>query len=252
MRIARTADDIAGAQRLRYRVFVEEMGASASPDDSAARLERDKFDPFFDHLVLVDETSPIEDPLDRVVGAYRLMRGAAAEAGIGFYSADEYDLSKLVAYQGEVLELGRSCVAKEHRNGLAMHQLWAGLGEYVITRNIAVLFGVASFHGTDLAPLGQPLSYLHYNHMAPEPLRVRTVPGAFTPMNVLPEASVDKRQALRDMPPLIKSYLRLGGTVGEGAFVDHLFNTVDVCLIMDTTQMQAKYRETYSRGGVLE
>ena len=94
VRLAESDEDIAAAQRLRYKVFVEEMGAQASPEEHAARLERDEFDPYFEHLLLIDKQA-IGDPLDKVCGVYRLMRGSAARAGIGFYGASEYDLEKL-------------------------------------------------------------------------------------------------------------------------------------------------------------
>ena len=128
-----------------------------------------------------------------------------------------------------------------------MHLLWSALGGYVQERGITVLFGVASFPGADPDRVAEPLSYLHHHHLAPEDLRVRTLPAHFVPMDRLPADAVDRTRAMRDTPALIKAYLRLGGVVGEGAYVDRDFNTVDVCLIMDTTRMVAKYRTTYTR-----
>jgi putative hemolysin len=247
VRLAESEDDVAAAQRLRYRVFVEEMGAEASAEERAVRREWDEFDPFFDHLLLIDEQVVCEDPLDRVAGVYRLMTGSMARRGIGFYGASEYDLAKLVGYPRETLELGRSCVGAEHRGGAGMHLLWTGLGEYVAERNVEIMFGVASFHGADPAPLAQPLSYLHHNHLAPEDLRVRTQPEHFVPMDILPPEQVNRVEAMRLTPALIKAYLRLGGFVGEGAYVDRDFNTVDVCLLMDTARMVQRYRDFYSR-----
>lgn len=247
VRVASTDDEIRAAQRLRYKVFVEEMGATPSDADRRDRLERDKFDAYFDHLILVDEARKTSDPLDQVVGVYRVMRGSVARSGIGFYGAGEYDLSILLERDHEVLELGRSCVHPDYRSGMAMHLLWSGLGKYVIKHDIEVLFGVASFHSADVSPLAEPLSYLHHTHLAPEELRVRAVDAHFTAMDILPEDQVDKRAALLAIPPLIKAYLRLGGYVGEGAFIDHDFNTVDVCLLMDTGKMQSKYRDMYTR-----
>ena len=247
VRLAESEQDVAAAQRLRYKVFVEEMGATATAEERAARCESDAFDPFFDHMLLIDNEATSPDPLDRVVGVYRLMTGAMARRGIGFYGASEYDLAKLVHYPRETMELGRSCVDAEHRGGSGMHLLWTGLGEYVALNNVEIMFGVASFHGADPAPLAAPLSYLHYNHLAPEDLRVRAQPGHFTPMDILPPEQVSRVEAMRQIPALIKAYLRLGGFVGEGAFVDHAFNTVDVCLLMDTSRMVDRYRAFYSR-----
>ncbi len=247
VRLAEDQADVAAAQRLRYRVFVEEMGAHASPEEHEARCERDEFDPYFDHLLLIDNEAASDDPMDKVAGAYRLMTGGMARRGIGFYGASEYDLGKLVNYPRETLELGRSCVSAEHRGGAGMHLLWTGLGQYVAERNVEIMFGVASFHGADVAPLAQPLSHLHYNHLAPEDLRVRAVAEHFTAMDILPPDEVNRAEALRLIPALIKAYLRLGGFVGEGAYIDRDFNTVDVCLLMDTSRMVQRYRSFYSR-----
>lgn len=246
VKLAETEEERLGAQRLRYRVFVEEMGAAVTPDQRAARREWDAFDPFFDHLILTSE-EPVADPLDRVVGVYRLMRREAAQAGIGFYGAAEYDLSLIETSPRESLELGRSCVAAGHRGGPGMHLLWSGLAEYVLERDIEILFGTASFPGTDPAPLAEALSFLHHRHLAPPDLRVRARAGHLLAMDRLPPESVDPVRALAAIPPLIKAYLRLGGTVGEGAFVDLAFNTIDVCLVMDTARMKEQARAFYAR-----
>ncbi len=248
VRLAENEDDVAAAQRLRYRVFVEEMGAKPSPEDAALRRERDRFDPYFDHLMLIDNEAETDDPLDACVGAYRLMRGCEARKGIGFYGASEYDLSKLVNYPRETLELGRSCVHESVRGGAGMHLLWTALGQYVDEHDIEIMFGVASFHGTDVEPLAQALSFLHHTHLAPEDLRVRTLDQYFVAMDIIPPDQIDRVAAMRAIPALIKAYLRLGGYVGEGAYIDHEFNTVDVCLLMDTSRMVQRYRKFYSRG----
>ncbi|MFV0474370.1 MAG: GNAT family N-acetyltransferase [Pikeienuella sp.] len=247
VRLAESDEDVAAAQRLRYRVFVEEMGATPSEEDRKLRRERDRFDPFFDHLLLIDNEATPEDPLDGVAGVYRLLRGEVARRGCGFYGESEYDLTKIRDYPRGTVELGRSCVDLRHRGGPAMHLLWTGLGRYVAEHNIEIMFGVASFHGNDPAALAMPLSYLHYHHLAPEDLRVRTREEFFVPMDMLPPEKVVRAEALRQIPPLIKAYIRLGGRVGEGAYVDHAFNTVDVCLLMDTARMVDRYRDFYSR-----
>ncbi|MEM6678369.1 MAG: GNAT family N-acyltransferase, partial [Pseudomonadota bacterium] len=175
------------------------------------------------------------------------MRGASAEAGIGFYGDGEYDLTRLKDFPMETLELGRSCVDASHRGGSGMHLLWTGLGRYVDEHEVGILFGVASFHGNQTEPLAHALSYLHYRHLAPPELRVRALDTSFARMDMLAADEVDGKEALRQIPALIKAYLRLGGFVGEGAWVDHTFNTVDVCLIMDTARMVQRYRQFYSR-----
>lgn len=246
VKLAETEEERLGAQRLRYRVFVEEMGALASDEERAARREWDAFDPWFDHLILTTD-APVADPLDRVVGVYRLMRRDAARAGRGFYGTSEYDLGPIEASPRDSVELGRSCVAADHRGGPGMHLLWNGLAEYVLARDIEIMFGVASFPGTDPEPLAEALSFLHHRHLAPPELRVRARDEHYLPMDRMPAGAVDAPRALAAIPPLIKAYLRLGGVVGDGAFVDRDFNTIDVCVLMDTARMRAQARAFYER-----
>ncbi|MEM9811486.1 MAG: GNAT family N-acyltransferase [Pseudomonadota bacterium] len=245
VRLAASEEDVRAAQRLRYRVFVEEMGAVAAEAQHAERLECDRFDAIFEHLLLIDRT--VEDPLDRVVGAYRLLTDARARQGEGFYGATEYDLAPILAQGRRSVELGRSCVAAEHRGGVGMHLLWSGLAEFVLSRDIQILFGVASFHGTDPDRIAHALSYLHHRHLAPRDLRVRAKPPHAVRMDRMAAEEVDRRRALKEVPSLIKAYLRLGGFVGEGAYIDKDFNTIDVCLLMDTTRMVARYRDYYTK-----
>ncbi len=245
-RLAQSKEDCLAAQRLRYSVFVEELGGDGPLVDHEGRFERDEFDPVNDHLILVDTRRDAE-ALDHVVAVYRLFPGERAQAFGRFYCDSEYDLTKLRQSGRALLELGRSCVHPDYRTGSAMFLLWNGLSEYVLERGIEVMFGVASFHGTDVEALRMPLSWLHHNHLAPDPLRVRVHDGAFQPMDLLPPAALDRRAAFAAMPALIKAYLRLGGFVGEGAFVDRAFNTTDVMLLMDTAAMSAKHKGFYVR-----
>lgn len=238
VKIAETEEELIAAQALRYDVFVRELGGGGDMVDHDAGLERDRFDPYFDHMLLTDDTR------GQVVGVYRLLRGDQAQKIGQFYSEDEYDLSVLKQSGRRLLELGRSCLHAEYRGGTAMYHLWSALAQYVAEHEIEVLFGVASFHGTDPTALAQPLSLLHQRHIAPEDLRVRS--KVFQSMDLLTEDNLDRKRAMVETPALIKAYLRLGGYVGEGAFVDHEFNTTDVCLILDTARMNDRQRKIYT------
>lgn len=244
LRLARDDRDRIAAERLRYAVFVEELGGDGVLVDHDARRERDSLDPFFDHLILVDKRREAAGE-DHVVGVYRLMRAEQAEAAGGYYSDAEYDLSVLKASGKRLLELGRSCVHRDYRGGTAMLQLWNGLARYVRAHDIEILFGVASFHGTDVDAIAEPLSLLHDRHLAPEDLRVRVLPEHFQKMDRIAPELIDRTEAMRRVPALIKAYLRLGGWVGEGAYVDHAFNTIDVSLIMDTSRLSARAQAMY-------
>ncbi|WP_128254113.1 GNAT family N-acetyltransferase [Falsirhodobacter deserti] len=246
LRLAQDERDLRAAQRLRYRVFVEELGGDGELVDHDRKLEIDRFDPFFDHLILVDGRRDA-DALEDVVGVYRLLPGERAAAAGGFYSESEYDLSVLGRSGRKLLELGRSCVHADHRGGMAMMHLWNGLADYVLDRGFEVLFGPASFHGTDIEALAQPLAFLHHNHLAPGDLRVTAQPASYQRMDLIAAEDVDRKAAMQGIPALIKAYLRLGGCVGEGAWIDHAFNTTDVCLVMDTGRMSARHKNFYTR-----
>lgn len=246
VRLARDERDLRAAQRLRYRVFVEELGGSGGLIDHKARLEIDAFDAVFDHLLLIDPTRSATDLAD-VVGVYRLLRSDKLTGAARFYSEDEFDLTALRATGRRLMELGRSCVDPDFRGGTAMLLLWNAVADYVLDNGVEIMFGPASFHGTDLAALAQPLSYLHNNHLAPPALRVSARAAARAQMDTVPPDQIDKRAALAAIPPLIKAYLRLGGYVGDGAWVDHAFNTTDVCVVMDTHAMSARHRAFYTR-----
>ena len=240
VKLAQTEAEMQAAQQLRYDVFVRELGGGGEMVDHVSGLERDRFDPYFDHMLALDGST------GEIVGVYRMLPGErAAEIG-QFYSEDEYDLSVLKQSGRKLLELGRSCLHPDYRGGTAMYHLWNGLVTYVIEREIEVLFGVASFHGTDVAALAHPLSMLHHKHLAPPELRVRAKPDVFRSMDLVAADELDRRTAILQVPALIKAYLRLGGFVGEGAFIDHNFNTTDVCLILDTARMNERQRRIYS------
>jgi L-ornithine Nalpha-acyltransferase len=238
--LVRDASEQAEALRLRYAVFVQELGGDGPLVDHHARIERDAFDPKARMLVLRDLARPLGA---QVVGVYRLIQADGA-TDPGFYSAQEYDLAPLLRSGQRLLELGRSCLHPEYRGGSALYHFWQGLARHVCNEGIDILFGVASFHGTDVPTLTPSLSLLHHAHLAPPDLRVTSLqPQQFVP---LPETAIDRVAAVQAMPALIKAYLRLGGFVGDGVFVDHAFNTTDVCLVMETRRMNDRQRAIYA------
>jgi putative hemolysin len=245
VRVAVTADDIDAVQALRFRVFYQEMGALADARTMASARDRDEFDQVADHLLVVDHT--LGSGPRGVVGTYRLIRRAAAERIGRFYSADKYDISRLTAYPGCVLELGRSCVDAAYRNRVVMQLLWRGIAAYVFHYRIALMFGCASLPGTDPDALAPELTYLYAYHLAPPELRPRAVPGRYVEMRRMPPEAVDPRRVLAQLPPLIKGYLRLGGFVGDGAVIDRQFNTTDVAVVVKTDLVAGKYYRHYER-----
>ncbi|MGH6880243.1 GNAT family N-acetyltransferase [Hypericibacter sp.] len=245
LRLAENEAEIEAAQRLRYQVFYREMSAEPTPEMAAAGRDFDSFDPFCDHLLVIDRR--VGEGAAGVVGTYRLLRRSRAADRGRFYSVDEYDIAPLVAHPGEVLELGRSCIDAEHRSRAAMQLLWRGIADYVMYHDVTLMFGCASLPGIDPAAHALPLSYLYYNHLAPEALRPRALSSRYVDMQLMPRDAIDLKAALLALPPLIKGYLRLGGFVGDGAVVDTQFNTTDVCVIVKTDWVTDKYFKHYTR-----
>lgn len=247
VRLAETAAEVHAAQLLRFRVFYEEMQARPTPEMAAQRRDYDMFDELCDHLLVIDHN--VGSGADGVVGTYRLIRRAAAARAGSFYSSDEYDISRIEEYPGEVLELGRSCVDHAYRSRGTMQLLWRGIAAYAAHYDIKLMFGCASLPGTNPKALALPLSYLYYHHLAPPALRPVALPHRYVEMAMMEEHEIDPRRGINEVPPLIKGYLRLGGFVGEGAVVDHQFNTTDVSIVVKTDLITDKYLRHYERRG---
>lgn len=245
VRVALSQAEIEAGQRLRYQVFVDEMGARPDAEALSTGLDADMFDAVADHLLVLDHD--LGEGAASVVGTYRLIRREAAGKLGRFYSADEYDIGPLTSFPGEILELGRSCVNSEYRTRGTLQLLWQGIAAYVSQHRIGLMFGCASLPGLDLDANAAVLSYLHQRHLAPEGLRPRAVAERYVAMNRLPPGSYDEKAALLALPPLIKGYLRLGGFVGDGAVLDEPFNTTDVCVIVKSDLITKKYSNHYER-----
>ena len=247
VRLAATPAELHAAQRLRYRVFYEEGGAIA---DSAAVTEQRDFDAFDDtteHLIVVDAALAAAGLDCGVVGNYRLLRSDTPQARPRFYSARAYDLSRLQDSDARLLELGRSCVRQDYRSRPVLQLLWKALAEYVADHRVDVMFGCASFRGTDVDAIAEPLAYLHYHHLAQPAMRPHAVGVNRVAMDRMHANEIVPARALRGMEPLIRGYLRLGAGVGLGASIDLQFNSIDVCIVLPTAHLTSKYARRYAR-----
>lgn len=246
VRLTRNKEERKQVRQLRYSVFVEEEGASATEEQRALREEYDSYDRFAEYMAVFHN--------GQIVGTYRIIDRRAAEKMDGFYTESEYNISKIKKYHGNIAEMSRACVEKSYReNGLVMRLLWAGLGELIVRRKIGIVFGVASFVGKNPAHSAQAISYLYYNHLTPLRLRATVLSENFADginpklgrMNILPREFVDESDAKSEMTPLIKGYLRLGATFGRGVFIDSPFNTYDVFVMLETRKMNATYQKHF-------
>ena len=242
IRLAGNTADLEAVQRLRWQVFFAEMGAS-TVTGAASFLDSDPYDPLCDHLLV---SAIADDGEPQVVGTYRLLRQSVARNAGGFYSANEFDLAPLSCARGELLELGRSCVLPAYRTSATIALLWSGIAEYIQRHRIGLMFGCASFPGTDPMAHAASLSWLHHQHLAAAWQRPRVLDGKGARMDLLERGTYDERRAMFALPPLIKGYLRTGATFGEGAYIDHTFNTVDVCVVMPVDAISDRYAARFS------
>jgi putative hemolysin len=166
VRFAITADEITATQKLRYRIFAGELGADI--DGGQEGLDIDQYDAHCKHLMVVDNHS------GEVIACTRILTEEAAEATGGFYSASEFDLEMIEALPGRVMEIGRTCVAAEHRGGAVIATLWQGIAETITREGYDYLFGCASIGLEDGgAAAHQILDTLRAKHMTPSSQRVK-------------------------------------------------------------------------------
>jgi putative hemolysin len=246
VRLARKKSEIRRAQRLRYKVFYEEMSAVPGALAMLSRRDEDAYDAVFDHLLVIDRGDTSDGRRwrpSKVVGTYRMLRQDVAELNDGFYTQGEYDIAPLLAAKPDYsfMELGRSCVLKPYRNKRTLELLWQGVWSYVREHGADVMIGCASFEGTDPTAHAEALSFLYHSALAPEDWRVRAHSHLRVDMKMLPRERVNARKALKALPPLIKGYLRLGAYVGDGAVIDHQFGTTDVFIIMPVESIKTRY-----------
>jgi putative hemolysin len=246
VRLATTAREIRRAQRLRFKVFYEEMAAVPNAGALLSRRDVDDYDAICDHILVLDhdvKPKPFRPAKPKVVGTYRVLRQDVADRHFGFYTAGEYCIAPLLnAHPGlRFLELGRSCVLKPYRNKRTVELLWHGVWAYVLHHRIDAMIGCASLEGTDPKALALPLSFLHHYARAPENWRARALPERYSAMDLLPKEAVNPKAALQSLPPLIKGYLRIGATFGDGAVIDRQFGTTDVFVVLPVAGISQRY-----------
>ena len=245
IKIAEKKSELKKAQALRYSVFYKENKAIPTISKKILRLDYDKIDKFADHLIVIDSNK--KGVKNKIVGTYRLLRGDVAAHCCGFYTSSEFDLSKILnSYKNsQILELGRSCVHQNYRNGAIMNLLWKAIAEYVKLYDIKILLGCASFHGTDVMKYTHELSYLRKNFSLPDELSVKSLDKKIYPAYTEINSNNNDLRTFVKLPPLIKGYLRIGGRVSHDCFVDYKFNTIDLCVIMTTDNIDEKYKNKY-------
>lgn len=223
--LAASASEIREAQRLRYRVFAEELGARLPT--KVPGIDEDLFDPHCEHLIVRDEER------GRIVGTYRILPPPAARRVGGYYSETEFDLTRLRNIRTTLVEVGRSCIDAEYRDGTVISLLWAGIARYMVRHGYGYLVGCASIGMADGGHnAANVYDYLTDRHA---PLEYRVFPRCPLPLERL------RSNSPPEVPALIKGYLRAGAYVcGEPAW-DPDFNTADLLLLLPMTGIDSRY-----------
>ncbi|HWP19872.1 MAG TPA: GNAT family N-acyltransferase [Burkholderiaceae bacterium] len=233
---ARHADEVLEAQRLRYLVFADEMGARLDcPKGTPPGHDIDVFDPYCEHLLVraVDE-----EGIGPVVGTYRVLTPQAARRIGGLYSETEFDLTRLRPLRSRMVELGRSCVHPEHRSGGVILALWGALAEFMVRNDLDTMIGCASVSMRDGGHVAASLwEQLRHTHLAPIEYRVQ-------PRLPLPVQELRHDLAV-EPPALIKGYLRCGARILGAPAWDPDFNTADLPMMMRIADLPSKYRKHF-------
>ena len=238
---ADSEEDVREAQRLRYTVFVQEMGARLSPpEDTPSGVDADRFDPYCDHL-LVRLVGP-DQGKGLLIGTYRVLTPTAAHRAGGFYTDTEFDLAPLHSLRSRAVELGRSCVHPAWRSGGVIMALWTGLGHYMVRRGLDTMIGCASIGlQGDGAEARRLWRCLRHTHLVEQQWRVQ-------PRRPLPLGAAtgsDCSQAWCGGPPLIKGYLRCGARLLGPPALDLKFNTADLPLMLRLGDVTSRYRRHF-------
>ena len=228
--MARNVAEVHEAQRLRYKVFAEEMGACLPSAHEG--IDRDIFDIYCEHLLVRDNND------NKVIGTYRILPPDRARTVCGYYSDTEFDLSRLNHLRERMVEVGRSCVHMNYRNGATIAQLWSGLADYMIQHKHEYLIGCASIGMNDgghhAASVYHKLSKLYL-----APAEYRVFPRYPLPLEAL-NSTLDV-----SIPPLIKGYLRLGAYIGGEPAWDADFNTADLFILLPMSRLNGKYAQRF-------
>lgn len=228
--LARNAQDVREAQQLRYQVFAQEMGASLESAEEG--LDRDRFDPHCDHLLVRDMQT------QELVGCTRILTGENAAKAGGYYSQSEFDLSRVLPLPGAVMEVGRTCIHPDYRSGSAIGVLWGGLAQFMVEHDINYMMGCASIGMEDGGYQAHALmQQIRERYLSPAELRV-------FPHHELPELHIDT-PIKAQIPPLLKAYLRLGVYVCGEACWDRAFNVADFFILLDMERLSARYERHF-------
>ena len=232
VRLARGSEDIQAAQQLRFQVFNLELNEGLAQSYTTG-LDADPFDAVCDHL-LVEHT-----PSRQVVGTYRLQTGVSAGQHLGYYSAQEFEFAGFERARREIIELGRACVHRQHRNLVVLGLLWKGIADYAKERGARYLLGCSSLTSQDAAVGAAAYTELiRKKFLADQPWQTQPTPAYECPLDRLADEEIK-------IPKLLRAYLTIGAKICGPPALDRQFQTIDFLTLLDLAAMPAGARERF-------
>ena len=228
--LARHETEVLEAQRLRFKIFAEEMGANLS--SAKEGIDRDIFDNYCEHLLVRESVE------NKVVGTYRILSPDQAEKIGGYYAQTEFDLTRLLHLSDRMVEVGRSCVHRDFRDGATITHLWSGLAQYMQQHGHEYLIGCASISMADGGHVAASI-YRKLHRIYAAPAEYTVFPRCPLPLKAL------NQYLEAPIPPLLKGYLRLGAYIcGEPAW-DPEFNTADLFILLPLSRISNRYAKHF-------
>lgn len=238
VKIATGNADIDKALRLRFEVFKLEMGKVISRDFDK-QLNVDEYDKFCDHLIVIDKNKNL------VVGTYRLLPGSNVDKNLGFYSERFFDIANIKKLKGGMLELGRSCVHKDYRDQLVINLLWTGIANYIKEHKVRYLIGSVRLASVEPKEVSMAFSLIKECYYAPSVFRVKPKPENTFGGLIKDIELTNPDEVLKNLPALVKGYLRLGVRVcGEPAINTDLGSVV-LFILLDINRMSPAYKRHF-------
>ena len=236
IKLADTQEELNNVYRLRYLDLVL---AYRNDKTDLGIVDKDEYDEYCDHLIAIDLKT------NEIAGTYRLIRKEHLYNLNDFLTEKEFNIDNIKSDQFDILELGRAVVKEEYRQSNVISFLWKGLIRYAINYNIKFMFGTACFHGIDPLVYKKELSYLYHYHRPSNELKTYARKSHASSINLLPIEEIDIEADSRELPALIKGYLRLGAYVSEDAFIDIEFNALDVLILLEIEKINPRYIKKY-------
>ncbi len=236
IKMATTVEEKMKVYNLRYKSLILDYDKGK---EGPKEIDKDEYDNYCDYIVAIDTNT------NEVVGTYRLIRKEHAQKVGMFFTEKEFNIDNLKNKNCDILEIGRAVVKEEYRDGLVIGLLWKAVIRYALSLQVKYLFGTASFHGTDPTLYQHSLSSLYYNHISALDKRTFAREDSRCDLQQLSIADVDPNRAKKEMPPLVKGYINLWATIGEGAYIDHSFKSIDVLILLEMDKINPRYLRRY-------